>query len=96
METSLYVLKEPTRGLTGASQAPTSPVQVDDGPPQLCAAGPPFRLVHHHLHAVQPLLRHCDALVGHGHHVLHQGDEVHHAHVVLQPQRLAQVCLETH
>lgn len=94
MKTSIYVMKEPACWRTGASQAPPSPVQVYDGSPQLRAATPSLRLVHHHLHAVELLLLHLHPRVRHRHHVLHQGDQVHHAHVVLQPQRLAQLRLE--
>lgn len=94
MITSMYVIWEPTCWLTGASQAPPSPVEVYDGSPQLCTAVMSFRLVHHHLHAVEPLLRHFDPLIGLRHHTLYQGDEVHHTHVVLQPQRLTQFGLE--
>lgn len=87
-------MKEPACWRTGASQAPPSPVQVYDGSPQLRAVTPSLRLVHHHLHAVELLLLHLHPRVRHRHHVLHQGDQVHHAHVVLQPQRLAQHRLE--
>lgn len=81
--------------LTGAPQAPSSTVQVYDSHPERCAVLPQLpRLVKQNLHPVQRLLRHLDVLVRDGHDFLQQGDEVHHPHVVLQPQQLAEVCLE--